>query len=283
MSEVAIVTDSISCLPLELVEQYHIKIVPVGLVIDRKSYQDTDISNEDFWRLFYQAKEPVTTNAVNPADFEKVFNNLAQNTDSIVCTLVSQKLSATYNMACQAKETLKQKIPSLQIEIIDSKTAAGSEGLIVLETARAARSGKNISQVVESGQNMVPRVKYFCAMNTLKYIIRSGRAPKTAVIGDWLKVKPIIGMVNESGLVEDLGRERGMDKAISRMTEMIGEYTDVNKPLHIIVHYTDNKAIGEKLKDVLTSRYKCIEAYLTPFTPVMASQTGPVVGIAFYS
>ncbi len=283
MSKVAIVTDSISCIPTDLVKKYDVSIVPIGLVIDRKSYLDTEISNEEFWKLFYQTKEPITTNAGNPADFEQTFSQIAQHTDNVCCILVSKELSATYNMACLAKENLKSKIPSLKIEIVDSKTSTGAEGFVAIEAARAAEEGKDLSEVVSVAQSMVPRVKFFSAMQTLKYLIRCGRAPKSAFIGDWLKVKPILGMINGSGLVENLGRERGMEKAISKMLELSSTYIDSTKPLHLMVHYTDDKTLGEKIRDTMVSRYQCNEVYLTPYTPVMASQTGPMVAIAFYS
>lgn len=283
MTKVAVITDTVSCLPGDLVKALGIEIIPVSLVIDRKNYRDTEISNEEFWKLFSAARESITTNATNPSDFEIAFQKLARNTDNICCIVVSKKLSATYNSAVTARDNLKQKIPSLKIEIIDSATAAGAQGYIVLEAARAARSGKDLSEVVKAAQEMIPKVKFVTAMNTLKYLIRSGRAPKSAIIGNWLRIKPLIGMVNGTGLVDSLGRERGMDNAIAKIVEMVKDHTDTSKPLHVMIHYTDDIAIGEKIRQMVTSRYKCCEVYMTPYTPVMASQTGPVVAIAFYS
>ena len=282
MSKVAIVTDSISCLPPELVKEYDIRIVPVGLVIDRKVYKDTELSNEKFWELFYATKENITTNAGNPADFENTFAELAKNTDSIICIPVSKALSATYSMAVKAGENLKEKFPKLKVAAVDSKSSTGAQGFIVLEAAKAARAGKNLDEVVKVAEDMVARVKFLSAMSTLKYLRKCGRAPKSAFIGDWLKVKPIIGMVNCSGLVENLGRERGMDKAIDKMIEMTKGHIDSSKPLHLMVHYTDDKATAQKIKDTMMARYNCSEAYFTPYSPVMTSQTGPIVAVAFY-
>jgi DegV family protein with EDD domain len=282
MSRVTIVTDTVSCLPANLVKEYGIYIIPVGLVIDRKCYPDTELSNEEFWKLFNQTREQITTNATNPADFEALFTKISKNTDDICCIHVSKKLSATYNSAVMARDTLKQLIPSLKIEIVDSLTATGAQGFIVLEAAKAAQAGKNLAEVVRAAQDTVPRVKFITAMQTLKYLIKSGRAPKSAIIGNWLQVKPIIGMVSGTGLVDNLGRERGMEKAIDKMMEMVVSYIDTNKPIHLMVHYTENIALGEKIKEKIVSRLNPVEVYLTPYTPVMASQTGPVVAIAFY-
>ena len=102
MSRVGIVTDSTSCLPPELIKNYGIRIVPVGLVIDGKLYRDTDLTNDEFWKLFYEAKDLPTTNAASPGDFASAFTELGKSTDSIVCIVVSKALSATYEAAVQA-------------------------------------------------------------------------------------------------------------------------------------------------------------------------------------
>lgn len=283
MSEVGIVTDSTGCLPPELVKEYGIRIVPVGLVIDGKGYRDTDLTNEEFWKLFYRAKELPTTSSASLGDFASTFTDLGKSTDSIVCIVVSKALSATHEAVVQAREMVKDGHPNLNIEIIDSKTATGALGFIVMEAARAARAGKSLAEVVQVAQDMIPRVKFLVGMDTLKYLIRSGRAPKTAVIGDLLQVKPIIGMVSGTGLVENLGRVRTKRKAMVKMADMMKDYIDTSQPVHLMVHYTDGIAAGEELKDIITSRLDCAEVYLTPYTPVMASATGPVVAIAFYS
>lgn len=126
-------------------------------------------------------------------------------------------------------------------------------------------------------------VKFFFAPDTLKYLIKIGRAPKTAIIGELLQVKPIIGMVNGTGLIENLGRVRTKRKAMVKIADMIKEHIDTKKPVRVMVHYSDRIEDGEQLREMVTFRYNCAEVYLTEFTPVMASAIGPVVGLSFYS
>ena len=283
MSKTGIVTDTTSCLPPELVKEYDIRIMPVGLVIGGKHYQDTDLTNEEFWQLFYAANGSTSTTAVSPGDFASVFEELSKSCDSIVCIVVSKALSATFTAATQGKELVREKNPEIKIEIVDSRTSAGALGFVVIETARAARAGKSFDEVVQVANDMIPRVKFVTAMDTLKYLIKSGRAPKTAVIGDLLGVKPIIGMVSNTGLVENLGRVRGKQKALAKIAELAREHIEPGKPVHAMFHYTDGVAAGETLREMITSQIDCEEVYLTPYTPVMASATGPVVAFAFYT
>ena len=283
MSKVGVVTDTISCIPENLVQELDIKIVPTGLIIDRKHYKDTELSNDEFWKLFNSTKEQITTTAVKPTDFIDVFSELAKSTDSMVCITVSAKLSATNAAAIKARETMMEEKPDLHIEIIDSTTAAGAEGFLVIEAARAAKAGKKLEEIVKLVNDMIPRVKFVTAMNTLKYLIRSGRAPKMAVIGDMMNVKPLIGMISGTGLVESLGRVRGKEKAMQKLVELMKENIDTSKPAHVMLHYTDGIVPAEQLKEMVTSQMNCKEVHITPYTPVMSSQTGPVFAISFYT
>jgi fatty acid-binding protein DegV len=79
MSRAGIVTDTTSCLPPELVKEYDIRIVPVGLVIGGKHYQDTDLTNEEFWQLFYAANGSTSTTAASPGEFASVFEELSKS------------------------------------------------------------------------------------------------------------------------------------------------------------------------------------------------------------
>ncbi len=283
MSKVGIVTDTISCLPEELIKEYDIRLVPLALSINGRPYRDrVDVTPDEFWKIFPEMKK-FTTGAPPMGDFISIFADLSKSTDSIMCTFVSKALSATHEAAVQAGEIFRSENPCINIEIVDSRTATGAQGFIVLEAARAAKAGKSLAEVIQVAQDMIPRVKFVLALETLKYLIKSGRAPKTAYIGELLQVKPIIGMVNNTGLVENLGRVRTNHKALLKMVDMVKDYADVSKPLHVIVHYTDRIEDGEELKEIVTSQLNCAELYLTPFTPVMSGHTGPVVAISFYS
>ena len=284
MAKVGIVTDSINCLPAEITKEHDIRVAPYRLIMNGKDYRDKiDITPEEFWKIFKDLEVQPTTGTPSPGDYAEIFSELAKSTDSILCIVVSTTLSAADKSAEAAREIVLQEHPKLTIEIFDSKNAVGAQGFVVLEAARAARAGKSLKDVIKVAQDLVPRVKFIAALNTLKYLIKGGRAPKTAIIGEFLQVKPLIGIVNDTGVVDSLGKERGKRKAMLKLVEIVNNHADTSKPLHVMVHYTDNLADGFELKEVVTSRYNCAEVYMTDLTPVMTAHTGPAVGLSFYS
>ena len=67
MKKVAIVTDSVACLPQELVQKYGISVVPVSLIFEDRVYRDgVDIKPTEFYELLRRAKKLPTTSPSSP-------------------------------------------------------------------------------------------------------------------------------------------------------------------------------------------------------------------------
>ncbi|HEX9975810.1 MAG TPA: DegV family protein, partial [Dehalococcoidales bacterium] len=79
MASVAVVVDSMSCLPRELVEQYKIGIVPLSLTIGGKVYRDwIDISPTEAYKMFLQDPETFATSPASPGDYLEVYREASQ-------------------------------------------------------------------------------------------------------------------------------------------------------------------------------------------------------------
>jgi DegV family protein with EDD domain len=282
MANAAIMTDTIACLPPDLVSKYGIKLLPVSYNIDGTAYRDgIDLTPDEFWKLFPKMKE-FTTGAPPLSEYTSLFAEMARTTDKIVCVFVSKALSAVNETAVQAANLFRQDHPDVDITVLDSRTAAGAEAFMVEEMAKAAAAGKSAAEIAAVAAETRKHVKFVTVMETLKYLIKSGRAPKTAYMGELFQVKPIIGMLGDSGEVENLGRARGKEKAIARMLDLMQEQFPEGQAIRVYVHYTDSREAGEALKELVLKRFNCAETYFTPYTPVMSGHTGPVLAVSFY-
>jgi DegV family protein with EDD domain len=282
MSKVVVVTDSVTCLPADVISQFGIKVVPCGLILDGKPYRDqVDISSDEFWKRFSSLKQ-VSTSGALPGEFVNVFRDEGKANNSIVCIVLSKALSVSYKSAVQARDIIKLEIPNLDIEIIDSKTVIGAEGFVAREAARAAQAGKTREEVVRVAQDMMARVKWVVGLRT-KHTAQFGRAPDSVFVGNTPEIIAMISMLHATGLVEDAGRASGKPASFQRMVEIIGENIDSSKPLHAIVHYTDILEDGQQLLEMVKARYNCVETYLTPYSPVLGGSSGPATAVAFYT
>jgi len=285
MAKVGIVTDTTNVLPPELIKEYDIRIVPMTFTMEDKTYRDmVDITTSEFYRIYRKLTKPPTTSGAMTADFLDAFRKLGKTTNSIACIIISADLSATYKAAHAAKDIMKDEAPGVNIEIIDSRTVIGALGFIVLEAARAAKDGKDLNQVVEVAKSMIPRVHLLLMVETLKYLIRGGRAPKVGGwVGEMLRVKPIMGISDAGGVLQPMGRVRTKNKAMAHLVEMGKEKLGGKKPAHVIIHFADLREDGERLKEMVSSQLDCSELYISELTPVMLIHTGPLLGLSFYA
>jgi fatty acid-binding protein DegV len=90
-------------------------------------------------------------------------------------------------------------------------------------------------------------------------------------------------MFNNTGLVEDGGVARSKDEAFQKIVDSIGQQSDLSRPLHVMVHYTNSLADAKKLEAMIRAKYNPVEMYLSPYSALLCSATGPCNAVAFYS
>jgi DegV family protein with EDD domain len=283
MSRVGIITDSIHGLSPELVRKHDIRFAPMGVVVNNKAYRDTlEISASQFYPLFKEAKTPSSTNAATPGDFLEIYSSLAKITDNMVYIGVSKALTATYKVAEQTREMFLAEHPGVKIELMDSRNCEGALGFLVLEAARASEAGKSLSEIKAIVQSLMPRVKYLSVLDTLRYLLKIGRIPQAAASEEKLKFRPVIGMTDNSGLMQNFPSIE-VDKALEKLVDLAGNYIEPGKPVHAMVHYSEYLEEAQELKEMVVARFKPVELYLTEYSPAALSSTGLMTGLSFYS
>jgi len=279
MARIAVVTDSAACIPPELVQEYHIHVVPFELVWDGQSYRDgIDITPTEFYRRLQEQKGNSWPTTSQPAlgDFATLYAQLSQEVDGIVSIHVPGELSATLQTARLAAE---QAWP-VPVTVINSHTAAIAEGFVVLAAARAAAAGGSLEEVVAAAKAVIPRVGLFATLETLEYLHRGGRIGEAAaLLGSRLRIHPVLYLAE--GRVKVAGVTRSRHKAIERILDLMAERVG-ERPMCVSVFHADALQVAEQMENMVRSRFNCQECHITELTPVMGAHTGPgVIGLAF--
>jgi len=284
MKKVAIVTDTTACIPQEQVAKYDIEVVPVQLIFEDKAYRDgIDISPSEFYALLRQAKKLPTTSASSPDPYLEAYRKASQRAESILCLTEPSGFSAMFNSALVAKQMAKSTLPNVTIEVLDCTTAAAGQGLVALAAAKAAASGKNLNEVMETAKNIMDRVSLFATLDTLHYLVKSGRVPQAAaLVNSLLKIKPIFTLNHAEARTVALPRT--IPSAMKRMLKMMEKKVVKGRPLLVAVMHADAPDKAVDLRNRIASQFDCAELFITEFTPVMGVHTGPgLLGVAFYS
>jgi len=188
-----------------------------------------------------------------------------------------------FNSALVAKNMAKTSLPNTTIEVLDCATAAAGQGLVALAAARAANSGQNLKEVMETADKIMYQVNLFATLDTLHYLVKSGRVPQAAaLVNSLLRIKPVFTL-NHAG-ARTVALPRTFPSAMKRMLKIMEKRVIKGQPLHAVVMHADVLDRAVTLKNQISSQFDCTELFITEFTPVMGVHTGPgLLGIAFYS
>ena len=270
-----IVTDSSADLPPELAQRWDITVIPCYVVLDDMNYRDgVDLSPDDFYHRLVTNPRLPTTAQPSVADFQAVYQGLLDQGHHVVSIHVSGKLSGTLNSAEQAKASLGESSP---IEIIDSRLASISLGLVTLAAAQLAQAGEPYQEVAEQVGRDLPKTHGFFVLDTLEYLQKGGRIGRAqAFLGSLLSVKPILKL--QDGEAHPVERQRSRERAVRRMLDLLRELAPVRQ-LAVIYSTEPDQAVElrRRLSDLLPE-----ESMVTGrFGPTLGTYLGPnALGVA---
>ncbi len=283
MPRVAIITDSIACLTRELAGEYGILVAPINFIVGGKIYRDwIDVSPSQAYELFLQDPDSFKTAAPSPEDCLEVYRRVAGESRDILFVTVSTKISSVHNSALQAAALASAELPGRRIEVLDSGTAAAAEGFVVLAAARAAAQDRTLDEVRAAASDIKARVHCAILLDTIRHVYRSGRIPRIASqVGSVLSIRPLFTIPD--GKVEFAGAVRSKAHGVERLLEMAREKIG-DAPVHMAVMHAYAPDEAHSLKDRVAAGFRCVELWISEFSPVMGYATGTgTLGLAFYT
>jgi len=195
-SKTAILTDSIADFPSDYRDQHQIHLLPLNILVDGINYLDKlTIDSENFFDIIDQAEEYPSSAQPAVKKIEDKLNYLAEHYQSIIAITVSSKMSGTYDNLKKAAENVVKENEGIKIEVIDSKTNSGAEGLFVMEAAEQLEAGKSFAETVKYLKSIREKLYIYVSVSDFKYMVRGGRvSPLKGKLAGFLNLKPIISI-----------------------------------------------------------------------------------------
>jgi DegV family protein with EDD domain len=277
---IKIVTDSTAYLPVDTVQKFDIRVVPLYVHFGEEAFKEgVDLTNEQFYTRLKAAPALPTTSQPSAGEFHVVFQQLADAGHEIITLTISSKLSGTWNSAMAAKEML----PGAPISVIDTlSTSAGLQIMVEAAAAKAA-AGATRQEIVDRIEAIKGTMSFWFVVDTLEYLAKGGRIGNAkAFLGTVLKVKPIL--ILQDGAIEPLEQVRSKRKAVARMLELVKDYLgDKRAHATVVVAHALVDEEARVLAQEIRDRFGCDEPVVSSLGPVIGTHTGPgVVGIATY-
>ncbi len=280
MRRVAVVTDSSANLPAELVERYAITVIPLLLHLGGSTFRDgVDLSADAvyaYMRAHANGALP-TTASPSPDAFLQAYASASRLAPQIVSIHVSSRLSSTYQSALLASQMV-----DVPVHVVDSRRAAMACGFMVMAAARAAAEGADVGEVLAVVEGARKRSNFLMGLDQLYYLHKGGRVPAIAVLaGAVLRLAPILHMT-DSGEVHIVTVARTRRGMIERILELLEKRLG-GAPAYIAVSHADAPEDARFVHEEVRRRVRCLESWITSFTPVMGAHAGPgLIGVSYY-
>jgi DegV family protein with EDD domain len=151
--------------------------------------------------------------------------------------------------------------------VIDSATACGGIGLILLAASAAARAGASADTVVGRAKQARATLRLWFAIDTLEYLRRGGRiGGAQAWLGAALKIKPILSVESEITPIE---RVRTSRRAFERLVALLEDIRRDGADAWVVQHIqapAEAAALEQRGREIFGT------------DPAFVSEVGPVIG-----
>mgnify|MGYP001037767957 FL=1 len=256
MGKVAISADSVSLTP-EKAKEYGFSLIPCPIVMDGKQYVDTEIDIDKLYARLDTKENLPKTSTANVEEFLRFFTGLSQGAGSILHICMSSVFSPQYFNALKTREVAGKKLPGIRIEVVDSRAIGIGVHLVAIEAAKAAAQGKNMNEVLELVNHLIPQVTTLAARDTLFYYDKGGRIFEARTWAEAESASSFRSIVevdaSTGGTVKPVARAKTVAQIMDKLVEITKERSDGNK-LHGAIGYTRGAADrAEKLRDMLLS------------------------------
>lgn len=228
MKNFQIFSDSSCDLPIDLITQFNIRVIPYYITFDKENYlkEHEEISNEEFYAKLATRIFPKTS-LPSVQDYINAFQEAIEAGQDVLCFCLTAKFSGSYQSAVNAKGILEEDYPDAKIVIIDSIQATAGEGLVVLQAAKMKEAGYTLEQLLEKVESIKNTARIMFTVDSLEYLQKGGRIGKvTSLAGTMLNLKPMI-VLKEAELMP-YSNVRGRKKALEKVLAMVVEYFEEN-------------------------------------------------------
>ena len=275
---IALVTDSSSDLPKEIIEKYNIHTIPLKIIYSDREYDDgVDISPEEVYKKFEQ--EVPRTSMPSQTDIIKIFDRLKEEGYKKILSIhLSCNLSGTVDVV----RMISKQYEDLEIEVIDSKSVSIGVGMLVHEAARLISQRLPMSEIKDALNKAKDRISVFYCIPVLDYLRKGGRIGLVAAtLGTIMDLKPIIS-VNRDGKYYTHAKVRGRKKSLEKLVEIAMEVIK-DQRVYVSVYHGAAKEEALKVKELLAGLSNVQEIFWGQISPAMVVHTGPgLVGVSIH-
>lgn len=280
-----IMTDSCSDMPVRLIEELDLLVIPLSHTIGGREYfnypDERELSFSDFYEMLRKERRS-TTSAINTATFISYMEPILQSGKDLIYLAFSSALSATCSASESAAAELREKYPGRKVYIVDTLCASLGQGLLVYLTALEKKKGAAIDEARDFAEKTKPHLCHWFTVDDLHHLHSGGRISKTtAVFGTMLNIKPLLH-VNDEGKLESVSKVRGIGGALKALADKFAADAINPEEQTVFISHGDCPERAEELASMIKDRFPVKDIIINYIGPVIGSHSGPGTLAVFF-
>ena len=279
-----IVTDSSCDLPAPLLEKMGIRVYPLSVNLDGKTYfnypDGRAIGFEEYYAQLRSGKQ-ATTSAVNMSLFRTVMEAELIAGHDVLYLGFSSGLSGTFNAGAMAARELQEEYPEFELIAVDTLCACMGQGLLVYLAALEKAGGKSMHEVRDFVEAQKLHICHWYTVDDLQHLKRGGRiGGTTARLGTMLNIKPVMNMDNE-GKLAAVSKARGRAAALRALVDKMGEQAIEPEKQTVFIAHADCYDDAHKVAEMIHERFGS-KSLINYIGPVIGAHAGPGTVALFF-
>lgn len=274
---VRIITDSLCDLTMAHAKELNIDILPLLVCFGEEQYKSgIELSNEAFYEKLETSPVSPSSAAVNPYEFEEVFQKYIDAGDDVVAILFSKHMSATFQSAVVAADS----VDSDRLHLIDCENGAMGQALLI-ETAVAMREqGMSADEITEKVKALLPKTMTYIVIDTMEYLKRGGRISKgAALIGGLMRLHPVLQIVADGA--KPIDKVKGKKSCNAWLINKLKEQ-EPDTDYKLVIGHSNAPERAEAFRQQLLEAGVTNEIFITCIGPIVGTHIGPnCLGIGY--
>lgn len=278
MSNYVIVSDATFDLPLDIIQKYDIRVIPMAFELNNTSYlhypDERQLTIEEFYSALKEGGTACSSQ-ITPTIYENFIGDILKEGYDVLYLSFSSGLSGTYNSARVAFSELEEEYPDRKLLCVDTLCASIGEGLLVYHAALKKEAGMSMEEVATWATTHRHNIRHWFTVKDLFHLKRGGRVSGIeALVGTALKIRPVLTVDLEGKLAVNT-KVRGSKKELEfLMNKLIEEGVDT-KEQSVIIGHGDNLEQAKQLETMLRENNLVKDVIITNIGPVIGTHTGP--------
>ncbi len=263
---------------LSLAEEHGVKFIPMEYSLGEEMRLCESMESIEVIKQFYEGQrngDLTKTSQISPYMYEKYLEPYMKEGYSIVYLCLSSGLSSTFQSACMAKDSLKEKFPEQDFYPVDSLAATGGMGVLMERAIRNREAGMSAEENYKDLTDTSHKLKHWFMVQDLNYLKRGGRvSAATAVVGTMLNIKPIL-KIDEEGKLVTIDKKRGNKAAAAALVDNFKNSYDPSARDVIYIVDADTRELADSLKAEVEDLYPEATVRQVSLSPIIGAHTGP--------